>query len=103
MTSCIRCCARSLARVGPLLVNRVNTKHTVLLSVPQDTVALTSEPEVVREDNHCHAWSLQLSPDGNIWAGTVNRSFGDAGTLDDVVFPLFPQGGGFPRTDEEKT
>ncbi|ODR05492.1 hypothetical protein BHQ15_15560 [Mycolicibacillus koreensis] len=89
---------------GTVLVNLVNTKQTVVLSVSKDTGALTGEPEVVRDgENHGHAWSLKLSPDGNIWAGTVNRSFGDAGTLDDVVFPLFPKGGGFPRSDEEKT
>jgi hypothetical protein len=23
--------------------------------------------------------------------------------LDDVVFPLFPQGGGFPRANDDKT
>ncbi|EUA33988.1 glucose / Sorbosone dehydrogenase family protein [Mycobacterium xenopi 3993] len=34
---------------------------------------------------------------------TINKTAGDAEKLDDVVFPLFPQGGGFPRTNEDKT
>ena len=46
---------------------------------------------------------LAVSPDGNIWGATVNRTAGDAANLDDVVFPLFPQGGGFPRSNAEIT
>lgn len=34
---------------------------------------------------------------------TVNKTAGDAEKLDDVVFPLFPQGGGFPRNNDDKT
>jgi hypothetical protein len=44
-----------------------------------------------------------VAPDGNIWGATVNRTAGDAEKLDDVVFPLFPQGGGFPRSTAEVT
>ena len=36
-------------------------------------------------------------------AALVLENDGDAERLDDVVFPLFPQGGGFPRTNDEKT
>ena len=43
-----------------------------------------------------------LSPDGNVWGATVNKTAGDAEKLDDVVFPLFPQGG-FPRSDADMT
>jgi hypothetical protein len=46
---------------------------------------------------------MQVSPDGNVWAATINRTAGDAEELDDVVFPLFPQGGGFPRRDADLT
>ncbi len=45
----------------------------------------------------------ELAPDGNIWGATVNKTSGDAEKLDDVVFPLFPQGGGFPRNNDDKT
>ena len=31
----------------------------------------------------------------------MNRTAGDAEKLDDVVFPLFPQGGGFPRSNAD--
>jgi hypothetical protein len=35
--------------------------------------------------------------------GRVTPTAGDAEKLDDVVFPLFPQGGGFPRSNADKT
>ncbi len=88
---------------GTILVNLVDTKQTVSVRLSPDTGAVTGEPEVVRQDQHGHAWALQVSPDGNIWGATVNKTAGDAERLDDVVFPLFPQGGGFPRTNDEKT
>ncbi|MGE0220568.1 PQQ-dependent sugar dehydrogenase [Mycolicibacterium sp.] len=88
---------------GTVLVNLVNTKQTIAVRMAPDTGAVTGEPEVVRQDKHGHAWALQVSPDGNIWGATVNKTSGDAEKLDDVVFPLFPQGGGFPRANDEKT
>jgi glucose/arabinose dehydrogenase len=88
---------------GTVLVNLVNTKQTVAVRLAPDTGAVTGEPEVVRQDQHGHAWALQLSPDGNVWGATVNKTSGDAEKLDDVVFPLFPQGGGFPRSNADNT
>ena len=88
---------------GAVLVNMVNTKQTVAVRMAPDTGAVTGQPEVIRQDVHGHAWALQLSPDGNVWGATVNKTSGDAEKLDDVVFPLFPQGGGFPRTNAENT
>ncbi|MCV7176437.1 PQQ-dependent sugar dehydrogenase [Mycolicibacterium sphagni] len=88
---------------GTVLVNLVNLKQTVAVRLAQGTGAVTGEPEVVRQDTHGHAWALQVSPDGNIWGATVNRTAGDAEKLDDVVFPLFPQGGGFPRSNADNT
>jgi glucose/arabinose dehydrogenase len=88
---------------GTVLVNLVDTKQTVAVRLAEGTGAVTGEPEVVRQDQHGHAWALQLSPDGNVWGATVNKTSGDAGKLDDVVFPLFPQGGGFPRTNADNT
>ena len=88
---------------GTILVNLVNTKQTVAVRLAQGTGAVTGDPEVVRQDTHGHAWALQVSPDGNIWGATVNRTAGDPEKLDDVVFPLFPQGGGFPRSNADNT
>lgn len=88
---------------GTILVNLVNTKQTVAVRLAQGSGAVTDEPEVVRQDKHGHAWALAVSPDGNIWGATVNRTAGDAEKLDDVVFPLFPQGGGFPRSNADNT
>lgn len=88
---------------GTVLVNLVNTKQTVAVRLAPDTGAVTGDPEVVRQDQHGHAWALALSPDGNVWGATVNKTTGDAERLDDVVFPLFPQGGGFPRKNEDAT
>ncbi len=88
---------------GTVLVNLVNTKQTVAVRLAPDTGAVTGEPEVLRQDTHGHAWALQLSPDGNVWGATVNKTAGDAEKLDDVVFPLFPQGGGFPRSNADNT
>jgi glucose/arabinose dehydrogenase len=88
---------------GTVLVNLVDTKQTVAVRLAPDTGAVTGEPEVVRQDQHGHAWALQLSPDGNVWGATVNKTSGDAEKLDDVVFPLFPSGGGFPRSNADNT
>ncbi|BBY61746.1 PQQ-dependent sugar dehydrogenase [Mycolicibacterium sarraceniae] len=88
---------------GTVLVNLVNAKQTVAVRLAQGTGAVTGQPEVVRQDTHGHAWALQVAPDGNIWGATVNRTAGDAEKLDDVVFPLFPQGGGFPRSNADNT
>jgi glucose/arabinose dehydrogenase len=88
---------------GTILVNLVNTKQTVAVRLAPDTGAVTGEPEVMRQDMHGHAWALKLSPDGNVWGATVNKTSGDAEKLDDVVFPLFPQGGGFPRSNADNT
>ncbi|BBX39384.1 hypothetical protein MSIM_08350 [Mycobacterium simiae] len=87
---------------GTVMVNLVNTKMTVALRLAPNTGAVTGEPEVVRKDTHAHAWALRLSPDGNVWGATINKTAGDAEKLDDVVFPLFPQGGGFPRNNDDK-
>ena len=88
---------------GTVLVNLIDTKQTVAVRMAPDTGSVTGDPEVVRQDQHGHAWALEVSPDGNVWGATVNRTSGDAEKLDDVVFPLFPQGGGFPRTNADKT
>ncbi|WP_424756967.1 PQQ-dependent sugar dehydrogenase [Mycobacterium sp.] len=88
---------------GTVLVNLVNTKQTVAVHLAQGTGAVTGPPDVVRQDTHGHAWALRMSPDGNVWGATVNKTAGDAAKLDDVVFPLFPQGGGFPRANDDKT
>ncbi len=95
--------AGCVALDGTVLVNLVNTKQTVAVNLAQATGAVTGDPEVVRQDTHGHAWALDVAPDGNIWGATVNRTAGDAEKLDDVVFPLFPQGGGFPRSTAEVT
>ena len=88
---------------GTVLVNLINTKLTVAVRLAPNTGAVTGEPDVVRKDTHAHAWALRMSPDGNVWGATVNKTAGDAEKLDDVVFPLFPQGGGFPRNNDDKT
>ena len=88
---------------GTVLVNLVDSKLTVAVRMAPDTGAVTGDPEVVRKDIRGHAWALQLSPDGNVWGATVNKTAGDAEKLDDVVFPLFPQGGGFPRSNADNT
>jgi glucose/arabinose dehydrogenase len=86
---------------GTVLVNLINPKQTVAVRTAPETGAVTGEPEVVRQDVHGHAWALEVSPDGNVWAATVNKTFGDAEKLDDVVFPVFPSGGGFPRPQDD--
>ncbi len=88
---------------GTVLVNLVNTKQSVAVRLAPETGAVTGDPEVVRQDLHGHAWAMQVSPDGNVWAATINRTAGDAEALDDVVVPLFPQGGGFPRQNADRT
>jgi len=88
---------------GTVLVNLVNTKQTVAVRMAPDTGAVTGEPEVIRQDTHGHVWALQLSPDGNVWGATVNKTAGDSEKLDDVVFPVFPSGGGFPRSNADNT
>jgi glucose/arabinose dehydrogenase len=86
---------------GTVLVNLITPKQTVAVRLAAGTGAVTGQPEVVRQDVHGHAWALQMSPDGNVWGATVNKTLGDAEKLDDVVFPIFPSGGGFPRQNED--
>jgi glucose/arabinose dehydrogenase len=85
---------------GVVLVNLVNTKQTVALRLAPGSGAVTGEPEVMRQDDHGHAWAMAVSGDGNVWAATVNKTYGDASKLDDVVFPLFKEGG-FPRPKDD--
>ncbi|MEB3071375.1 PQQ-dependent sugar dehydrogenase [[Mycobacterium] vasticus] len=87
---------------GIVLVNLVNTKQTVAVRLAAGTGSVSSEPEVMRQDTHGHVWAVKMSPDGNVWGATVNKTAGDAEKLDDVVFPLFPSGGGFPRANDDK-
>jgi glucose/arabinose dehydrogenase len=93
--------AGCVALGGVVLVNLVSTKQTVAVRLAPDSGSVTGEPEVIRQDEHGHAWALAVSPDGNIWGATVNKTFGGAMNLDDVVFPLFESGGGFPRPDND--
>jgi glucose/arabinose dehydrogenase len=88
---------------GTVLVNLINPMQTVAVHLAPATGAVTGEPDVVRQKTHGHAWALRMAPDGNVWGDTVNKTDGDATKFDDVVFPLFPQGGGFPRNNEDKT
>jgi glucose/arabinose dehydrogenase len=88
---------------GTVLVNLIDTKQTVAVRQSPENNAVTGEPEVVRQDVRGHAWALALSPDGNVWGATVNKTSGDAEKLDDVVFPVFPSGGGFPRDSADAT
>ena len=83
------------------IARRPEDIHAVRLAT--GTGAVTGDPEVVRQDTRGHVWALAVSPDGNIWGATVNRTAGDPERLDDVVFPLFPQGGGFPRSNADVT
>src|SRR5262245_19099144 len=61
------------ALAGTILVNLVNTKQTVAVRLAPESGSVTGEPEVVRQDEHGHAWALAVSPDGNIWGATVNK------------------------------
>src|ERR1700739_4843404 len=88
---------------GTVLVNLINTKLTVAVRLAPSTGAVTGEPDVVRKDTHAHAWALRMSPDGNGRGATVNKTAGDAERLHEGGFPLFPQGGGFPRNNDDKT
>lgn len=92
--------AGCVAVEGTVLVNLVATKQTVAVRMSIETGAVTGEPEVLRDGTFGHAWGLQMSPDGNVWGATVNKTSGDAGEFDDVVFPLFPEGGGIDSEDE---
>ena len=88
---------------GTVLVNLFDSKQTVAVRQSPDNHAVTGDPEVVRQDLRGHVWALALSPDGNVWGATVNKTSGDAEKLDDVVFPLFPSGGGFPSSNADNT
>ncbi len=59
---------------GTVLLNLVNTKQTVAVHLAQGTGAVTGQPDVVRQDTHGHAWALRMSPDGNVWGETINKT-----------------------------
>ena len=81
---------------GTVLVNLVNTKQSVAVRLAPDTGAVTGEPEVVRQDLHGHAWAMQVSPDGNVWGATVNKTAGDAETARRRRLPAVPAGRRIP-------
>ena len=81
---------------GTVLVNLVNTKQTVAVRLAPDTGAVTGEPEVVRQDQHGHAWALQLSPDGNVWGATVNKTAGRRREARRRRLPAVPAGRRIP-------
>ena len=87
---------------GTVLVNLVNTKQTVAVRLAPATGAVTGEPEVMRQDQHGHAWALRCRRTETSGARRSTKTAGDPDKLDDVVFPLFPQGG-FPRSDADNT
>ena len=85
---------------GTVLVNLVNIEQTVAVQLAQATGAVTGEPENrTTGRGFGHVWSLAVSPDGNVWGATVNRTAGKPEKFDDVVFPFidptpFPRNGG---------
>lgn len=84
-----------------VMVNMLKTQNTVVVRQNPDTGAVTGDPEVVRpKEQHGHVRALKMSADGNVWGGSVNKDYGTASDTEDVVFPLFPQGGGFPRSND---
>ncbi len=88
---------------GTVLVNLINTKQTVAVRLAPSNRRGDRRTRGGPQGHARHAWALRMSPDGNVWGATVNKTAGDAEKLDDVVFPLFPQGGGFPRNSDDKT
>ena len=83
----------------PLLDQARAGGHNLLLT---HHPAIFRPLKALRTDTHGHVFALKLSPDGNVWGATVNKTAGDVEKFDDVVFPLVPQGG-FPRSTDDKT
>ncbi|MUM19523.1 hypothetical protein BI330_23065 [Mycobacterium sp. CBMA 623] len=85
-----------------VMVNLVFNQTTVVVRQNPETGAVTGDPEVLRQkEQHGHVRALKLSADGNVWGGSINKDFGTATATEDVVFPLFPKGGGFPRANDD--
>ncbi|SLB83661.1 Probable conserved lipoprotein LppZ [Mycobacteroides abscessus subsp. bolletii] len=85
-----------------VMVNLVFNQTTVVVRQNPETGAVTGDPEVLRQkEQHGHVRALKLSADGNVWGGSINKDFGTATDTEDVVFPLFPKGGGFPRANDD--
>ncbi len=85
-----------------VMVNLVFNQTTVVVRQNPETGAVTGDPEVLRQkEQHGHVRALKLSADGNVWGGSINKDFGTATPTEDVVFPLFPKGGGFPRANDD--
>ena len=87
---------------GTVLVNLVNTKQTVAVRLAQGTGSVTSEPKSSARTptampGHCRCRRTET------FGGNGQPTAGDPEKLDDVVFPLFPQGGGFPRSNADNT
>ena len=81
---------------GTVLVNLVNTKQTVAIHLAQGTGAVTGQPDVVRQDTHGHAWALRMSPDGNIWGDTINKTERRRPETGRRGVPAVPAGRRFP-------
>ena len=83
------------ASMGAVAVALTNGQAMAVLATERDTGAVTSAPALLAQNLYGRLGGTVISPEGEIWAATVNKSGGAPAPTDDRVVKLpLPSGGG---------
>lgn len=82
---------------GAVAISLTGAKAMAVLVTDENTGAVTAAPSLLVQDKYGQLNGAALAPDGQIWAGTVNKNGDGAGPNDDrvVKIPVPAGGGGF--------
>ncbi|KZF04990.1 oxidoreductase [Rhodococcus sp. EPR-157] len=82
---------------GAVAIALTNAKAMAVLVTDENTGAVTAAPSLLVQDRYGQLNGAAISPDGQIWAGTVNKNGETPGPNDDrvVKIPVPAGGGGF--------
>ncbi|MFC8179907.1 MULTISPECIES: PQQ-dependent sugar dehydrogenase [Nocardiaceae] len=82
---------------GAVAISLTDAKAMAVLVTDPDTGAVTAAPSLLVQDRYGRLNGAAIAPDGQIWAGTVNKNGDAPGPNDDrvVKIPVPAGGGGF--------
>lgn len=82
---------------GTVAVSLTTARAMAVLATDQNTGSVTAAPTLLVQDRYGQLNGAAMAPDGQIWAGTVNKNGDAPGPNDDrvVKIPIPAGGGGF--------
>ncbi|NLU81595.1 PQQ-dependent sugar dehydrogenase [Rhodococcus sp. HNM0569] len=83
-----------VAAAGVVAVALEYGKAMSVLAADPKTGAVTAAPGLLAQDRYGALGSASIASDGQLWAGTVNKTSGEPGPTDDRVVKLPPPSGG---------